>query len=235
MDMLKSKGKSLAKTYLAVVFIAIAVYNVVVFVIPFNRGGGFWTGYGFSMLAMLLTAVVSSYASGKEGIKSKVYGMPLIYVAWRYLIIQLVVGLLEIILQQYVPFKYSIALNTVLLGACLIGLITIETAKEEIERIDAKVKEKVFYIKSLQADIEGLIDRASDDSVKKILKDLAETIRYSDPMSSPQLATIENKIEAKAAALADIVGKADADGAKTACNELQMLFAERNRKCKILK
>jgi hypothetical protein len=85
MDMLKSKGKSLAKTYLAVVFIAIAVYNVVVFVIPFNRGGGFWTGYGFSMLAMLLTAVVSSYASGKEGIKSKVYGMPLIYVAWRYL------------------------------------------------------------------------------------------------------------------------------------------------------
>jgi hypothetical protein len=71
--------------------------------------------------------------------------------------------------------------------------------------------------------------------MKKTLKDLAETIRYSDPMSSPQLAAIENKIEAKAAALADIVGKADADGAKTACNELQMLFADRNRKCKILK
>jgi hypothetical protein len=71
--------------------------------------------------------------------------------------------------------------------------------------------------------------------MKKTLKDLAETIRYSDPMSSPQLAAIENKIEAKAAALAEIVEKTDVDGAKTACNELQLLFADRNRKCKILK
>jgi hypothetical protein len=54
-------------------------------------------------------------------------------------------------------------------------------------------------------------------------------------MSSPQLATIENKIEAKTAGLTEAVDNADGDAIKALCNELQQLFAERNRKCKILK
>lgn len=218
------------------VFILIAVYNVVIFVIPFNKGGGFWTGYGFSMLAMLLSSAVSFYAFDREGLKSKFYGIPLISVVWRYLVIQLVTGLLEMILDFIpIPFQYGIAANTVILGACLLGLITVEAAKDEIERIDAQIKEKVFYIKSLQIDIESLVGKASDDSLKKTLKDLVETIRYSDPMSSPQLAAIENKIEAKAAVLAEAVGNTDGDAIKALCDELQQLFAERNRKCKILK
>ena len=133
-----------------------------------------------------------------------------------------------------IPFQLGVALNTILLGACLIGLIAVEITREEIERIDGKVKEKVFYIKFLQTDVEGMAARAADESLKKVLKDLAETIRYSDPMSSPQLAAIENKIEARAAVLAEAFENAEG-GVSKLCNELQQLFAERNRKCKILK
>jgi len=230
MKLTKNKG-----LFFATVFIILVVFNVIVFIIPFNKGGGFWSGYGFSMLAILLSAAVSLYAFDREGLKSKFYGIPLISVVWRYLVVQVIVGLIEMALDFIpIPFKYGIALNTILLGACLIGLITVETSKEEIERIDAQIKEKVFYIKSLQADVEGLLDRTSDD-MKKLLKDLAETICYSDPMSSPQLAAIENKIEAKAAVLAKAVDRADSNSIKALCNELQQLFAERNRKCKILK
>jgi len=219
-------------------FIIVAVYNVVVFVIPFTKSGGFWTGYGFSMFAILLTAGVRFYAFNRDKLQSKVYGIPLVMVVGRYLIIQLVIGFLQMILPMIwpaIPFQYGLVLNTVLLGACLIGLIRIDSAKEMIERIDEKIKEKVFYIKSLQVDVECLADKTSDESVKKVLKDLAETIKYSDPMSSPQLAANENKIEAKATALAETVGKADGEASKALCGELQQLFAERNRKCKILK
>jgi hypothetical protein len=224
------------KMFFIAVFIIVAVYNVIAFVIPFNRGGGFWSGYGFSMLAILLAAGVAFYAFAREGLKSRFYGIPLISVVWRYLVIQLIIGLLEMILDIVpIPFQFGIAVNTILLGACLIGLITIEATKEEIERIDEKIKEKVFYIKSLQVEVECLVDKASDESVKKILKDLCETIKYSDPMSSPQLATIENKIEAKVTVLTETVEKADGDAIKSIRNELPQLFAERNRKCKILK
>ena len=229
MKFTKNKG-----LYFAAVFVAIAMYNVIAFVIPFNRGGGFWTGYGFSMLALLLSASVSFYAFSREGLRSKVYGVPLIYVVLWYLVIQLVLGLLQMSLC-FIPYKYEIALNTILLGTFLIGLITAEAGKEEVERIDEKIKEKVFYIKSLQVDVECLMDKAPDDFTKKTLKDLAETIRYSDPMSNPQLATIENKIETKVAILTEAVDNTDGDAIKAVCTELQQLFAERNRKCKILK
>jgi len=231
MKLTKNKG-----LFFASVFIILAVYNVIVFVIPFHKGGGFWTGYGFSMLAILLTAAVGLYAFDREGLKSKVYGVPLISVVWRYFIIQLIIGVIEIVLDFIpVPFQYGLVLNTILLGACLIGLISVEAAKDEIERIDEKIKEKVFYIKSLQADVEGLVSKASDDALKKLLKALVETIRYSDPMSSPQLAAIENKIETKASNLAEAVDNTDGEAVKALCDELQQLFAERNRKCKILK
>ena len=187
---------------LVAVSIIMAMYNVVVFVVPFVRGANFWVGYGFTMLAMVITAAVGFFAFDRESAQSKVYRIPLISVVWRYLVIQIIAGLLLMILQ-FIPFQYGIAANVVILGATLIGLITLNIAREEIERIDGEVKEKVFYIKSLQADVEGLVAKAPDESAKKALKALAETIRYSDPMSSPQLAAIENKIEAKAAILAE--------------------------------
>jgi hypothetical protein len=223
------------------VFIALVMYNVIVFVIPILRGGWFWTGYGFTVLAILLAAAVIYYTFDKEDLRSKFYRVPLTFLALCYLGIQLVLGFMEMILQVVVmkgvaiSFQYGIAVNIVLLGVFLIGLISVEMGKDEIERIDGKVKEKVFYIKSLQIDIENLVNKAPDDSLKKMLKDLAEAIRYSDPMSSPQLAVIENKIEAKAAALSDIVEKTDWDTAKVLCNELHESIAERNRKCKALK
>ena len=227
MNLTKNKGLSIAA-----VFTIIAVYNVIAFVLPFIRSSGFWIGYSFSMLAMLLTAVVSLYALGREGLKSKVYGIPLVSVIWLYLIIQLIAGLIEMAVPL-IPYQYGLVVNVVLLGGCLIGLIAVNIGKEEIERIDEKVKEKVFFIKSLHGDVDGLIARTTDESLKKAIKELSDTIRYCDPMSNLQLAAIENRIEVKVASLADSISSTDT--AKAICNELQQLFAERNRKCKLLK
>ena len=229
MKFTRNKGMSLAA-----VAIVLAVFNIITFVLPFNRSGSYWIGYGFTMLAILLTAGVGLYALGREGLKSKFYGMSIVLVAWTYLIVQAITGVLEMVIFT-IPYQYTLVINIVMLGACLIGLIGVNMGKEEIERIEAKVNEKVFFIKSLQGDVEGLASRASDGSLIKALKELADTIRYSDPMSSPLLATIENKIEIKTATLAEAVEADDAVSAKGSIDELQQLFAERNRKCKSLK
>lgn len=229
MNISKNKGLSLV-----MVFIILAVYNIIAFLLPINQGGMFWTGYGFSMAAILLTAGVGFYTLRREGLKSKVYGVSLLSLVWRYLIAQLIIGLLEMALPT-VPFQYGIILNAILLGACLIGLITADIAKDEIERIDEKVKEKVSYIKSLQADIESLIGKSADEAAKKTLKDLAEAIRYSDPMSSSQLSAIENEIKVKAAGLSDAAASFDSSAIVSICGEMQQLVAERNRKCKTMK
>jgi hypothetical protein len=54
-------------------------------------------------------------------------------------------------------------------------------------------------------------------------------------MSNPQLAELERTISAKAAELSEYVSSANIEAAMSLCGELQELFAERNRKVKILK
>ena len=229
MSISKNKGLSLV-----MVFIILAVYNIIAFLLPISRGGMFWTGYCFSMAALLLSAGVGFYSLGREGLKSKVYGVPLLSLSWSYLIAQLIIGFLEMVLST-IPFQYGIILNAVLFGACLVGLMGADIATGEIERIDEKVKEKVSHIKSLQADIDRLVDKTADEDAKKTLKDLAEAIRYSDPMSSQQLSSIENEMKVKVTGLSDAAASCDLPAIQTICRELQQLIAERNRKCKTMK
>ena len=226
-----SKNKGLL---LVITFIIFAVYNIIAFLLPNSQGGMFWTGYGFSMAAILLTAGVGFYTLGRKGLKSKVYGVSLLSLVWSYLIAQLIAGLLEMAFSS-VPFQYGIILNGILLGACLIGLIAADIAIDEVERIDENVKRKISYMKSLQTDIESLSGKTQDEAAKKALKDLGEAIRYSDPMSSSQLLAIENEIKVKSAGLTDAAASSDSPAIVSICGEMQQLVAERNRTCKIIK
>jgi hypothetical protein len=67
------------------------------------------------------------------------------------------------------------------------------------------------------------------------LKGLIDTIRFSDPVSSPSLASIENKINDKISSLRSNVENNVVGTAISLCGELEQLFAERNRACKLSK
>lgn len=108
-------------------------------------------------------------------------------------------------------------------------MIASDVGRSEIERVSAKVREKTFYIKQLQADVELLAGAETDAATKSALMQLAEKMRYSDPMSDEQLAAIEDRITEKIAEL-----KASTDKANI-INELNSLLDERNRKIKIMK
>jgi hypothetical protein len=223
------------KGLLAVVsLITLAIYNVIAFVIPFEKTSGFWVGYGFSTLSILLAAAIGFYSLGRGGLKSVFYGLPLVLVAWGYLVAQVIVGFVFMAFPA-IPVWVCVAVSAAFLGACLVGLIATEIGKEEIKRVDQKVSEKVFYIKSIQANIEGMAAKSGGDSLAKALKELAEIVKYSDPMSAAQLAALENEIEAKTLALEKSVNIFDTEASLALCGELRRLFEERNRKCKLLK
>jgi hypothetical protein len=227
-----TRNKSLSLIAVLVFFV---VYNVVVFFAPFERGTNFWIGYAFTVVSILLTTGVGFYALGHEGMVSKFFGFPLLYMAWYYFVAQLIVGFV-FMLFPVSPYWIEIVVSVPLLGFCLIGLLSTDIGKEEAERLDVKIREKVSYIKTLHSHVNGMIPKTEDLSLKQALKNLSETIRYSDPMSNAQLAPIENEITAKVTHLKEIFGeKLEIDDAMTLCDEIQQLFDERNRNCKLLK
>ena len=218
------------KRIVIISLIILAVYNVIAFLIPSVKNITFWSAYIFSSLSIIISSLVILSALDEEGIKNKFKNMPTVYVAITYLIIQLIMGFVEI----YSPINYrmSILINIVILGISIITLSGVNAGKKEIQRVEEKVKEKVFFIKDLQADIEIFENKIENLETKKEINMLVETIRFSDPMTHSKLATIENQINIKAQTL---MQEKDNNEIKKLCSEMQQLFAERNKKAKLYK
>lgn len=116
-----------------------------------------------------------------------------------------------------------------ILGISILCLITTEVGKDEVSRIEDEVRKKVSFIQEMQVDMERLIESESNADVKSALAALAEKIRYSDPMSSEELASLEKNMIDKITILKT------AENKLPIINELTSLLIERNKKSKILK
>jgi hypothetical protein len=214
--------------------VVLLVFNVIFFVFPAAWGLRRWIVYGFSTLAIILAAGTSFYALWREEARSRFYGLPVLYVSWFHMPLQIVWGFVFMFVSV-IPLWVGIPVSVVLLAACLLGLIAVELGAAEIGRLDGAVKEKVVFIKSLRAEVETLAEKVTDGSLKKALGEYAEALRYSDPMSRPGLAELEAAITEKTASLKALVEAGNSPAAGELCGELRQILAERNRKCVLLK
>ena len=221
-----SKNKGMAYAVLGIFFV---IFNVIAFAIPTAKTATFWVAYIFTLIAFAMQPLIWKFAfKDTETLKSKFLGIPLISVGIIYLLVQ-IVAVAVFMALSFVPSWIAIVVCILILAISAICLIGTETGREEINRIEHKVSKKVFYIKSLQIDVEMLAKAEEDSDTKTALTYLAEKIRFSDPMSDELLAELEAKIRDKFEELKSAEQKA------TIINELTLLIEERNKKCKLLK
>lgn len=213
----------------AILGILLVVISVIAFVVPTEKTMAFWITYAFAVAALTAQIVIWKAALGRDSaMKSKFLGLPTLHIGIVYLLVQLAVFAV-FLLFPVIPAWIAVVVCIVIAGASSICMIAADAGWGEIERVEAKVQKKVFYVKSLQADVEALVDRENDSETKAALTQLAEKLRFSDSISHEQLAELEAQIEAKVSEL-----KAAADKAEIIA-EILSLLDERNRKCKILK
>jgi hypothetical protein len=186
---------------LAIIF---AVFNVLVFVIPFNWDGTFWVAYVFAAVTIIGQAVADLVAFGKADTLKKVfYGVPIVKVAYSCLCAQLAVcvGLMAISLMAQIPAWVAVVPCTLILAFAAIAITKADWGRTIIEKIDAKHVEESRFIYRLRADLESLIPRISDSALKKKIEKLSEEVRYSDPVSNADLAELEMEMQNKFASL----------------------------------
>ena len=209
--------------------ILFALVSIIAFAVPTAKTATFWIAYVFTAAAFAAQIGIWKTALGKaETLKSKLLGFPVVHIGIVYAVIQ-VIAFAVFMFVPTLPAWSAIVVCSVIAVISAVCMISADAVRDEIERVEAKVQKKVFYIRELQVDIELLADNESDAAVKTALAQLAERIRYSDPMSSEQLADLENKISSKVAELKATSNKLEI------ITELNSLFDERNKKCKILK
>mgnify|MGYP006866755582 FL=1 len=209
--------------------ILFALVSIIAFAVPTAKTATFWIAYVFTAAAFAAQIGIWKTALGKEGtLKSKFLGFPIVHIGIVYAIIQ-VIAFAVFLFAPTLPTWSAIVVCPIIVGLSAVCMISADAGRNEIERVEAKVQNKVFYVREMQADIELLADNESDAAVKTALTHLAEKIRFSNPMSNEQLADLENKISIKAAELKTASSKLEI------ITELNSLLDERNKKCKILK
>ena len=220
--------KNSSKGYLILGILFILV-SVIAFAVPTAKTAAFWISYAFTVVAFAAQIIIWKAALGRsDSLKSKFLGFPVVHIGIVYLVVQ-VVALIVFLSIPTLPIWSAVVACAVIAGISSACMIASDVGRSEIERVSAKVREKAFYIKQLQADVELLAGAETDTTTKSALMQLAEKIRYSDPMSDGQLADIEDRITEKIAELKSSTDKVEI------INELDSLLDERNRKIKILK
>ena len=208
--------------------ILFAVFTVIAFVVPIEREATFWAAYLFAAAAMFFQIPAGKKALSSSEIKSVFMGWPLLCISLAYLGAQLVASLAFMLIPN-MPVWVAVIISAILLGLACVGVLGSNAARGAIDKTEAKVQNKVSYIKGIQSDVEVLVAQETDPETQKALQELARAIRYSDPMSSEALAGLEKQIQAEIRELGTAPDK------KAKIDDIQMLLKQRNIKCKALK
>ena len=231
---MNKKNKSIIAVYGILAFI----YLIAFVIIPFPKNAASWISFVFTLVSFVLSLGVTLYVFGKDDeMTSKFYGFPIFKIAYMYPLIQFVVGLIICIVAAFVAVPYWIALilSLIILGASAIGVIATDNARDIVEQTEAESERVTKATKMFNLNIASVLDLCTEPSVKKELEKLAESFRFSDPVSSDATEDIESTIMEKLENLKLGISSSSADENIAKITELKNLLAERNRICKVSK
>lgn len=231
---MSKKGKMIA-AILAIVFIA---YNVTLFAVCGFTGHTtvFWMSWVF-MLVAFAAMTASGVILGRRGLflRDWLFGFPIIKHSTVYIMAELLVSCIFIILEDSIRPGPAFGLQFLLL--CIYGVCAVSCflSKETIDDVRTRVSDKTRFIKLLSIDAEMLVEKCSDPETKEECRRLAESVRYSDPMSSEALFELEKELALTVSRCDRAIEEKDFAAAKEFCAKAVLQLTERNKKCKALK
>lgn len=227
------KGKATISVGLIYV-ILLGVFNLLVFTIFKTRTNVFWLSYAFMTVAFVVQ-IVSMFLSFKTAdVETAFFGIPLASFSIYYLCAALVVGAVFMIFQN-AGFTLAMVIQVLILAAFLIIAIISLLARDAVQAIGENVKQNVTNLKSILVDVEMLASSCSNPELKQALSKLADTVKYSDPMSTAAVELVEQRIMRKVSELRVSMDNDQIPDALQACKDLEMLYVERNKKLALSK
>lgn len=217
-----------------IILILLALYNVLYFVIPFNRefsNGAFWITYGFTTFYFVFSAFIVFLGIKDKKIDSRVFGIPLIKLAIGSCIAELLIDAIVMGVGNWftVPFWAVIIVEAIITAYVFIAVISRYALKEHISQVDS-YKEKTNFIKELRAELGVLKNKYSSHELAKEINELYETARFTDPVSDESVETIENQITSKLETLKTQLKSGELDSSKQTIQNINDLLVERKIK-----
>lgn len=214
--------------------IIFAVFNLLVFIIAKEKNGVFWMSYVFMCLAFVIQIVSMLLALRSLETETVFMGIPLASLSFYYFFAAIFVGAVFMFFQN-APFKLALVLQILILAIYVIVAILALMSRNVVQDVNDNLRENVQAIKTLNVNIDVFIPQVSDPALKKALRKVSETVKYSDPMSNAAVADIEEQIMATVNELRiNIENNKNAEAIQT-CKDIEVLFMQRNSLLKATK
>ena len=192
----------------------------------------FWIAWATAFpLQLLILAYLGFAVKWKNAIVQKPVLYPIILSG---ALLYLVLGFIF----MFAPIESIMAIVIAEASLTAIYSIVLFCAKRGADYIvssQAYTKRKVGFLRFLKADVDDIILFTKDPSLLSVLTALSDDIRYSDPMSSPALASYETAIADNVMKASTCIRSANTTGAIQYVNEAKRLLEARNQRCKLLK
>ena len=214
--------------------IVLVVINVVAFSLPVLRLLTFWNGYVFSTAAVLASMAALYFISAEKEKSFSFYSMPLTVITFIYLAAALIAGII-FMSSPLIPAFISIIVNIVILGAFAIAFILTFTGLVKTDEDQYGVENDTFFMKSLYAQLQGLSTKPQDSASREDIKKLMDKVRFSDPVTAPELYDLTGKISADSDKLKYAVENDNPERIAELCGRLDQLIEERNIQCRLYK
>ena len=117
----------------------------------------------------------------------------------------------------------------------MVGLVTTDTTRNEIERQDTKQKIDTENMISLRSKAGVLVGLCKDDVAKKQVQSLSDEFRFSDPVSNDAVKGLEAELDVMIDEIQQALIEGNNEAVSEFCDRTKALLAERNRLCKLNK
>jgi hypothetical protein len=193
-----------------------------------------------AITAMVLTTLFAVGGRRADGPQALVFPI----LAWQFLglhgLLSVVVLLLDAVGVWSMPWAVLLVGHLVILGVFTLLLLAASAGKEEIDQAQTVVREKVTDWRVLMADVAAARDRIPRGNPEaavalKAVEGIHDALRYSDPMSIPALASIEEELRSAISELAGATGAAQWQSVPRLADRIQSVLKDRNTRVKALK
>lgn len=217
-----------------------AVFNAVVFLAPNEAvglskfGGAFWLGYILVMLAFAGQLVCAYKAFSAESPQELFYRLPYITLSYSGLIVTLIAGAVCMAVPFF-PNWLGGVIGIIIFGVTAASVVKAAAVADTVGAYDKKTANQTFEIKSLVSDAEQLMKTAGNGEIREKCRKVYEALRYSDPVSTPQLSEINAQIRHEFSIFEIAASGNDTHSADSSAKNLLQLIESRNQKCRLMK
>lgn len=219
---------------LIIYLIVFAIFNLFVFLLSKNRTPVFWLSYGFAVLAFIVQVSSMLMAFKKTDVQSVFMGIPLASLSFYYFFAAVFTAVVFMIFAS-APMKIALLLQILIVAAYVVVAVLAITSRDIVEELNEDLTEQVAAVRTFRVDVDVLAAQVTDPGLKKALKKLSETVRFSDPISNDAVADIEQEIMSRMNELRICIESGGIKDAEEICRQMEVLFLQRNRLLKAVK